>query len=101
MWVRPRCCSHVYVLRLQSIHSRIHFNLLFVDENKVYTWGLSNSGQLGHGDLKAKLAVTRVKELDSHCIVDVVCGSFRTTFLSSNKTLFSLVVFVHLHNNHV
>jgi len=59
------------------------------DKGEVYTWGVGNRGQLGHGDVLDWNAPNKVQALCGRNMVDIKCGHLHTLALQSNRELLS------------
>eukprot|EP00004_Rigifila_ramosa_P024507 TRINITY_DN7127_c0_g1_i1.p1 TRINITY_DN7127_c0_g1~~TRINITY_DN7127_c0_g1_i1.p1 ORF type:complete len:938 (+),score=202.27 TRINITY_DN7127_c0_g1_i1:1762-4575(+) len=64
-----------------------HSALLSAD-GKVYTWGESDSGQLGHGSTNAQRQPTQLAALDADFVTQIACGEEHTLCLSRSGTVY-------------
>ncbi|AYU79673.1 hypothetical protein, conserved [Leishmania donovani] len=58
-------------------------------DGSVYTWGIGNSGRLGHGDQDDHLSPEVVTAMKGKCVVDVACGSFHTVFIADDGNAYA------------
>ena len=49
--------------------------MVLSSKNEVYSWGLGDSGRLGHGDTQSKDVPTKISALSDKQINNVFCGS--------------------------
>jgi alpha-tubulin suppressor-like RCC1 family protein len=59
---------------------------------EVFTWGLSNYGQLGHGDKKPRSVPTKVESLDGLVITKISCGEIHTAALTDKGEILTWYV---------
>lgn len=62
---------------------------------KLFTWGDSDRGRLGHPDQERKLMPTYVAELFDHDFVQVSCGDTLTVGLTSTGKVYTMGIAVH------
>ncbi|KAG5476645.1 hypothetical protein CUR178_03818 [Leishmania enriettii] len=58
-------------------------------DGSVYTWGIGNSGRLGHGDQDDHLLPEVVTVMKGKCVIDVACGSFHTVFIADDGNAYA------------
>ena len=61
-------------------------------KGEVFTWGLNNNGQLGHGDRKPRTVPTKVAGLDWLVITQISCGYQHTAALTGKGELLTWYV---------
>jgi len=61
------------------------FTVLMSKEGHVYTWGLGERGQLGHGDRETRLVPTVIESLreEGHFALSAYCGSAHSCIVTS------------------
>lgn len=59
------------------------------DAGEIFTWGLNDRGQLGHGDNLSRSQPEVVEALQGRNVVEVACGHIHTLALQSNRETFS------------
>ena len=57
------------------------------EDGQVYTFGIGQNGQLGHGDKENKTVPALVQSLESKHITQVYCGTYHTIALTSLKRI--------------
>jgi len=56
---------------------------------KVFSWGMNQYGQLGHGDLITRYTPTMISDLKDRFIIDVSCGDYHTLNLDISGDVYS------------
>ena len=64
-------------------------SIIVTDDNKVFTWGRNDRGQLGHGDTVRRDEPTEVVALKGHKVVAAAVGRGHTLFLTSRGQVFA------------
>ena len=59
---------------------------------EVFTWGLNENGQLGHGDNYSRRVPTKVAGLDGLFITQISCGNYHTAALTVKGELLTWCV---------
>jgi hypothetical protein len=62
-------------------------NFLSLQENKVFSWGKNEFGNLAHGDTKDRNIPTQVDFFDGKKIIQIVCGNNHCLALEGNSIL--------------
>eukprot|EP00802_Teleaulax_amphioxeia_P010570 Tamp_10598.p1 GENE.Tamp_10598~~Tamp_10598.p1 ORF type:complete len:395 (+),score=-2.64 Tamp_10598:603-1787(+) len=67
-----------------------HHTAALTDQGRVWTWGLGEEGQLGHGDRSCKLEPTLVEgPLQTVTILMTACGNGHTTAVTASGAVYS------------
>ena len=61
-------------------------------KGEVFTWGLNDSDQLGHGDKKNRKIPTKVAGLVGLVITQISCGTYHTAALTGKGELLTWCV---------
>jgi alpha-tubulin suppressor-like RCC1 family protein len=77
---------------LKEIICRNHFSFalcgishfIYLQVNKVFSWGINEFGQLGHGDTKERNIPTKVDFFDGKEIIQIACGYNHCLALEGN-----------------
>jgi alpha-tubulin suppressor-like RCC1 family protein len=73
-----------------EIEAGAHHSLVLTNDGRVYSFGLAQHGQLGHGnDLRDNPEPTLIRSLERERIVDVAAGNNFSLVLSAEGTVFS------------
>ena len=64
-------------------------SVLLTSKGQVLTCGMSQSGQLGHGDTTAKANPTIIDIFSDMTITDIACGSRHTVLLTSDGDVYA------------
>lgn len=65
-------------LRIKSISSGFGHVLALTEDDKVYTWGLNDAGQLGLGDTNNRFDPTHLPYFDDLGVKGVSCGEMHS-----------------------
>ena len=58
----------------------------------LFSWGMNNHGQLGHGDMKHRGVPTKGESLDGIVIIIISCGVVHTAALTDKGEIFTWYV---------
>lgn len=84
----PKAIEALNGKKVTSLSCGLEHSALIAD-NQLYTWGLGESGRLGHGDQKNLFAPTLVAFFQNKNPQHVICGSDWTTILTENGDLYT------------
>ncbi len=59
-------------------------SFIFLVDGHIYSWGMNNNYQLGHGDTKSRNNPELIKSLKSIKIINITCGSYHNFIKTSN-----------------
>ena len=73
-----------------SIVCGAHHNVLLTNKGSVYTFGLGEQGQLGHGDIENQYTPKKIKPLSDQevFVKEAACGWGQTLLLGEKRTSF-------------
>jgi len=77
-------------VRIAMVSCGFHHTAALGENGRVYTWGLGEEGQLGHGDKECKLEPFLVHgPLENVAIVMTACGNGHTTAVTSRGAVYA------------
>jgi alpha-tubulin suppressor-like RCC1 family protein len=72
------------------IHGGYQRSFFITTDNKVYSVGMGNYGQLGNGHFQNKTELQHISFFDTINIIKIVSGTYHTLFLSENGNVYSV-----------
>ena len=79
-------------LEWMHIECGLHHTVGLSKNGEVFTWGIYNEGQLGHGDRKERRGPTKVEALDGSVIIKVSCCTYYTAAITDNGEMLTWYV---------
>lgn len=75
--LRPTSIPALKRKRIIAVACGSFHTLAVNDSGEVYSWGVGEKGQLGHGDLESRKVPTQVVALQQKVIIAVAAGEVR------------------------
>ncbi len=82
----PNMINYLKTQKIEKIACGEYFALALNDKGKVYSWGIGNNGQLGHGN-KSDVKVPKIINLDD-TITDISCGDMHSVLLNKSGQVY-------------
>jgi hypothetical protein len=84
----PFKIDKILIGKAKAIACGGNHSFVLTENEKVFSWGLNKSGQLGHGDYEFCVEPTQV--FIDQPIVKICCGAYHTLLLSKEEDIFIL-----------
>ena len=76
-----------------QIECRDDYTIGLTKDGDVFSWGLNNYGQLGHGDADRRSALPeKVASLDGLAIISISCGCYHTAAITDRGEILTWYV---------
>lgn len=82
----PNMINYLKNQKIEKIACGEYFALALNDKGKVFSWGIGNNGQLGHGN-KSDVKVPKVISLED-TITDISCGDMHSILLNQKGQIY-------------
>eukprot|EP00742_Colponemidia_sp_Colp-10_P003198 GILJ01003407.1.p1 GENE.GILJ01003407.1~~GILJ01003407.1.p1 ORF type:complete len:594 (-),score=58.29 GILJ01003407.1:163-1944(-) len=85
----PRLIESLRGKRVIQTACGLHHTLFVTDKGEVYSCGLNDYGQLGHGDNNGRSTPTRIEALRGQFIIQVACGYYHSVCRTDQGQVFA------------